>query len=110
VDAIAAVEGIDMVAYGHSDLSAALGIHLQLEHPRFKEAMQSIVAACKTHGKLARGSAETEAQIAEYWQLGCQVLNLPGTDLSTYLEGLKARAGRAHARLQALGVLLPTPG
>lgn len=110
VDAIAAVEGIDMVAYGHSDLSAALGIHLQLEHPRFKEAMQSIVAACKTHGKLARGSAETEAQIAEYWQLGCQVLNLPGTDLSTYLEGLKARAGRAHARLQALGVPLPTPG
>ena len=28
----------------------------------------------------SRGSAETEAQIEEYWQLGCKVLNLPGTD------------------------------
>ena len=45
-------------------------------------------------------ATRTEAQIEEYWQLGCQVLNLLGTDTSTYLEGLKARAGRAHARLQ----------
>lgn len=107
VEAIAAVEGIDMIAYGHSDLSAALGVHLQLEHPRFKAAMQRIVEACKQHGKLARGSAETEAQIEEYWKLGCQVLNLPGTDTSTYLDGLKARAGRAHARLKAIGVPVP---
>jgi 2-keto-3-deoxy-L-rhamnonate aldolase RhmA len=104
VDAIAAVEGIDMIAYGHSDLSAALGIHLQLDHPRFKEAMRQIVDACKKHGKLARGSAETEAQIEEYWKLGCKVLNLPGTDTSTYLEGLKTRAGRASARLKSIGV------
>jgi 2-keto-3-deoxy-L-rhamnonate aldolase RhmA len=104
VDEIAAVEGIDMIAYGHSDLSGALGIHLQLDHPRFKEAMRRIVDACKKHGKLARGSAETEAQIEEYWKLGCQVLNLPGTDTSTYLDGLKARAGRARSRLEAIGV------
>ena len=55
----------------------------------------------------SRGSAETEAQIEEYWQLGCKVLNLPGTDTRTYLDGLKARAGRAHARLKSIGV--PTP-
>ncbi|HEV7822868.1 MAG TPA: aldolase/citrate lyase family protein [Burkholderiales bacterium] len=107
VDAIAAVDGIDMIAYGHSDLSAQLGIHLELDHPRFKEAMQKIVDACKKHGKLCRGSAETEAQIEEYWKLGCKVLNLPGTDTSTYLEGLKARAGRAHARLESIGVPAP---
>jgi 2-keto-3-deoxy-L-rhamnonate aldolase RhmA len=107
VEEIAAVEGIDMIAYGHSDLSAKLGIHLQLDHPRFKEALRKIVDACKKHGKLARGSAETEAQIEEYWKLGCKVLNLPGTDVSTYLEGLKARAGRAHARLKSIGVPAP---
>jgi 2-keto-3-deoxy-L-rhamnonate aldolase RhmA len=107
VDEIAAVDGIDMIAYGHSDLSAQLGIHLQLDHPRFKEAMQKIVDACTKHGKLCRGSAETEAQIEEYWKLGCKVLNLPGTDTSTYLEGLKARAGRAHARLKSIGVPAP---
>ena len=31
VEEIAAVEGIDMIAYGHSDLSAQLGVHLDLE-------------------------------------------------------------------------------
>jgi HpcH/HpaI aldolase/citrate lyase family len=33
VEAIVAVEGIDMIAYGHSDLSARLVIHLELGHP-----------------------------------------------------------------------------
>jgi 2-keto-3-deoxy-L-rhamnonate aldolase RhmA len=108
VEAIAAVDGIDMIAYGHSDLSSQLGVHLQLEHPTFKAALKHIVGACKKHNKLARGSAETEAQIEEYWQLGCKVLNLPGSDVSTYLDGLKARANRAHARLKSIGV--PTPG
>src|SRR5204862_2476589 len=60
VETIAAVEGIDMLAYGHSDLSAALGIHLQLDHPRFKEVVRTIAEICRKHGKLARGSAETE--------------------------------------------------
>jgi len=96
-----------MIAYGHSDLSARLGVHLQLEHPTFKAAVRRIAQACNAHGKLARGSAETEAQIEEYWRLGCKVLNLPGNDVSTYLDGLKARASRAHARLKSIGV--PTP-
>ena len=59
-----------MIAYGHSDLSARLGIHLQLDHPRFKAVVRRIADACNKHGKLARGSAETEAQIGEYYQLG----------------------------------------
>ena len=70
VEAIAAVEGIDMIAYGHSDLTARLGVHLQLEHPTFKAAVRRIAQACNAHGKLARGSAETEAQIEEHCQLG----------------------------------------
>ncbi len=104
VEAIAAVEGIDMIAYGHSDLSARLGVHLDLEHPKFKAAIKRIADACNKHGKLARGSAETEAQIEEYWRMGFKVLNLPGNDVSTYLEGLKARATRAHSRLKTIGV------
>jgi len=106
VEAIAAVPGIDMIAYGHSDLSAQLGVHLDLEHPTFKAALKRIFDACAKHGKLARGSAETEAQIEEYWRMGCRVLNLPGNDVSTYLDGLKARAGRANARLKGIGVPL----
>jgi hypothetical protein len=40
-------------------------------------------------------------------QLGCKVLNLPGNDLSTYLDGMKAWAGCAHARLTSIGVQTP---
>jgi len=92
---------------GTNDLCAEMGIAGQFGDPKLEQAYRRVTAACKAHGKLARGSAETEAQIEEYWRLGCQVLNLPGTDVSTYLDGLKARAGRAHARLKAIGV--PTP-
>jgi hypothetical protein len=70
-------------------------------------AVRRIAAACNAHGKLARGSAETEAQIEEYWHLGCNVLNLPGNDVSTYPDRMKARAGRAHARLKSIGVQTP---
>jgi hypothetical protein len=59
-----------------------------------------IAAACNAYGKLATGSAETGAQIEEYWQLGCKVLNLPGNDVSASLDGMKARAGREHARVE----------
>ena len=107
VEVIAAVEGIDMIVYGHSDLSARLGVHLQLEHKTFQAAVRRIEEACNAHGKLARGSAKTEAQIEEYWRLGCKVLNLPGNDVSIYLDGRKARAGRAHSRLKSIGVPVP---
>jgi 2-keto-3-deoxy-L-rhamnonate aldolase RhmA len=93
-------EGIDMIAYGHSDLRARLGVHLQLEHPTFKAAVRRIAEACNAHGKLARGSAETE----EYWRLGCKVLNLPGNDVSTRLDGLKARGRPGACGLKSIGV------
>jgi hypothetical protein len=57
VEAIAAVEGINMIAYRHSNLSARLGVHLQLEHPTSKAAVRRIAVACGALGKLARGSA-----------------------------------------------------
>jgi hypothetical protein len=40
-------------------------------------------------------------------RLECKVLNLPGNDVSTYLDGLKVRAGRANARLKSIGVPVP---
>jgi 2-keto-3-deoxy-L-rhamnonate aldolase RhmA len=39
-----------MIAYGHSDLSAQLGVHLNFEHPTFKAAVRRIAAACNAHG------------------------------------------------------------
>lgn len=51
VDAIAAVEGIDVVWVGHYDLTGSMGIPGQFESPRFISALQRVVAASRRHGK-----------------------------------------------------------
>src|SRR5262249_5040685 len=48
---IAAVEGIDSLLIGTSDLTAELGISGQIDHPKVVEAYQTVGAACKAHGK-----------------------------------------------------------
>lgn len=50
-DAIAAVEGIDMLLIGSNDLCTEMGIAGQLRHPRLIEAYESVAAACRAHGK-----------------------------------------------------------
>jgi len=52
VDEIAAVEGVDVLWIGHFDLSSSLGIPGQFDHPRFREAVDQVLAACKAHGKI----------------------------------------------------------
>jgi 2-dehydro-3-deoxyglucarate aldolase/4-hydroxy-2-oxoheptanedioate aldolase len=52
-EAIAAVEGIDVLWIGQYDLSLSLGTPGQFEHPRMEEAMAHVLAACKKHGKAA---------------------------------------------------------
>jgi len=93
---------IDMIALWPLGLSARLAFISQLEHPTFK-------AACADSRRPARGmgtgprAAETEAQIEEYWRLGCKVLNCPAmTSARIWMAG-RPRASRAHARLKSIG-------
>lgn len=51
VDAIAAVEGVDVVWLGHFDLTNFMGIPAAFDDPRFHAAVDKLVAACKKHGK-----------------------------------------------------------
>ena len=53
VDAIAAVEGIDVLWIGHFDLSLSLGTPGQFAHTKMEEATARVLAACKKHGKTA---------------------------------------------------------
>ncbi len=51
VDAIAAVEGVDVVWLGHFDLTSSMGIPGAFDDPRYLAAVDALVAACKRHGK-----------------------------------------------------------
>lgn len=52
-DAIMAVPGIDMAHVGHFDLSLTMGIPGEFDNPDFRAAVDTVVAACRKHGKTA---------------------------------------------------------
>ena len=51
VDAIAAVDGADVLFVGPMDLTQSLGILAQFDHPRYGEALETVSAAAHRHGK-----------------------------------------------------------
>jgi 2-dehydro-3-deoxyglucarate aldolase/4-hydroxy-2-oxoheptanedioate aldolase len=51
VEAIAAVEGIDVLWIGQYDLSLSLGTPGQFGHAKMEDATARVLAACKQHGK-----------------------------------------------------------
>ena len=61
IEAVAATDGIDGIFIGPYDLSIALGIPGQFDHPTLLAAIERVKAACKAAGKIAMiyaGSAE----------------------------------------------------
>jgi 4-hydroxy-2-oxoheptanedioate aldolase len=54
-DVIAAVDGIDVLHIGASDLSTEMGLPGQYTHERMCTAFETVARAAKCHGK-ARGS------------------------------------------------------
>ncbi len=53
IDAIAAVDGVDVLFVGPTDLSYNMGIRDQLDSAPFKETLKKVVDAAKKHGKAA---------------------------------------------------------
>lgn len=53
LDAIASIEGVDVLFVGPSDLSMALGIFGQFDHPLFMDALKATAAAAEKAGKAA---------------------------------------------------------
>ena len=74
VDAIAAVDGIDVVWLGHFDMTNFMGIPAQFEHPRFLAAVDALVAAAERHGKAAGFMAADEKWARDYVAKGFRML------------------------------------
>jgi 2-keto-3-deoxy-L-rhamnonate aldolase RhmA len=89
VDAIMATPGIDVGWMGHYDLTNAMGIDGQFDHPRYKAAVKKLVAACTKHKKAAGflcGDVKTGRQ---YLKWGFRILCY-GTDIAVYQQALAA--------------------
>jgi 2-dehydro-3-deoxyglucarate aldolase/4-hydroxy-2-oxoheptanedioate aldolase len=98
VDAIASVEGIDVLWVGHFDLTNSLGIPGQFTHPRFLEAIGRVVEACRAHGKIPGFMASDVENGKALLAQGYRILALGG-DLWIYQQAL--RQGIAALRTRA---------
>lgn len=91
-DAIAAVEGIDVLLIGTNDLCAEMGIPGQYGHDDVAEAYDTAAAACRNNGKfLGMGGVYDEEVASRYIAKGARFL-LSGNDLSLFMGAAKARA------------------
>jgi 2-keto-3-deoxy-L-rhamnonate aldolase RhmA len=90
-NAIAAVEGVDVLLIGTFDLTAEMGISGQVDHPRVIEAYEKVGAACRAHGKtLGMGGINNQEDMARYLAMGARYLG-SGTDQSYIVAGAEAR-------------------
>ena len=93
VEEIAAVEGMDMMMIGTSDLTAEMGIAGKYDDPRVRAAYERTIAACRKHGKHVGvgGLASRPDLIAQYVKLGARYVST-GTDLAFLLAAATERA------------------
>jgi 2-keto-3-deoxy-L-rhamnonate aldolase RhmA len=86
---IAAVDGVDVLWIGQNDLTASLGIVGQFSHPRYLDALNTVLSSCEAHG-VAAGFCATSMEEAEgLVQLGFRCLAYKN-DISIYRHGLSA--------------------
>ena len=90
---IVAVGGVDIVLVGLNDMLADMGLAGQYDHPKVREIYQTVIAACRRHGKHCGvgGLASRPDLMAEYIRMGARYVST-GTDLSFLLGAATERA------------------
>jgi 2-keto-3-deoxy-L-rhamnonate aldolase RhmA len=97
VEAIMATPGIDVGWIGHYDLTNALGIDGQFDHPRYKAAVKALVRACERNGKASGFLCGDVKTGRRYLDWGFRMLCF-GTDTGVFQGALKAGIGGLRQR------------
>jgi 2-keto-3-deoxy-L-rhamnonate aldolase RhmA len=102
-DAIAAVDGVDMLAIGANDFTTELGVPGRFDDPRIEGAVATAADACRRHRKLLMVAGILDQSIYESLvPLGICPLVLTGMDTTLLYQGAAAGADRAIARNAAM--------
>lgn len=86
LDEIAQMDGVDVLFVGPMDLSMALGIFGQFDHPKFIEAIKLTAKAAEKAGKVCGILLTNENQLPNYYNLGYRFFTL-GSDLGFVNQG-----------------------
>jgi len=87
-EAIAAIDGVDVLFVGPMDLTTSMGIPGRYDDPRFHEALRTVAEAAKSAGKAAGILLLDPANLPLCRELGYTVLAL-GSDGGSVAAGLK---------------------
>ena len=93
-DAIAAVDGVDILLVGANDLSVELGIAGQMDHPQIHDAFLHVIDVCRAHGKTVGigGLGGRPDLIRRYLEMGAGYVST-GNDIS-FLSAAAAQKRR----------------
>lgn len=95
-DAIAAIDGVDLLWVGHFDLSVSLGIPGQFDHPKFTGAIERVVTAARRHGRALGRLVPTVEQGIEVNAVGFDFICYSG-DVWVLHDALAAAIARLRA-------------
>jgi len=96
VDGIAALPGVDALWVGHFDLSVSLGIPGEFGHPKFKAAMERIIAAAKKHKKSLGRLVPNVQQGTDHYKQGFDFICYSG-DVWVLRDALAEAMGKLRA-------------
>jgi 2-keto-3-deoxy-L-rhamnonate aldolase RhmA len=98
VDAIAAVEGVDLLLVGTNDLLAEMGIPGDFESPRLTDAYRRIIEGCRSRGKHVGlgGLGGRPDRTAEFVRMGARFVST-GTDLGFLAAACAAKVREVRA-------------
>ena len=94
-DEIAAIDGVDVLFIGPRDLSHDLGVPGDITAPAYVEALDTVLAAARAHGKACGMLVADGAAAAERLAQGWTFLAI-GSDSTLLAAAIRTELGRAR--------------
>ncbi|MBI4606572.1 MAG: aldolase [Planctomycetes bacterium] len=101
LERIAAVGGIDVLWIGHFDLTTSMGIPGQFDDPRYVDAVERVIDACRRHGLHAGFMAKSPEEGEALVRKGFRILAYWG-DLWIYRQALSQGVSALRERIGPL--------
>lgn len=99
-DAIAATDGIDILAIGANDLTAEMGFPGDVRRPEFVDACKTVGEAARRHGKVAIiGGIVVQEDFIAFLKSGFSPFVFTGIDTDIVADGIAARCSTWRERL-----------